>query len=283
MAEQVLSPGFETLDTANATLTQLSPRLPNLPLPRELRDHIWGYLLYHKNVHEEPYHKRSASARSKVRRTGCELHHIHLSTATDPLVVRFPKKTHVQRVVRTLSTSILPSFAVNHQISKEASKVLRSNDFVIISHKAPLYTYHKHYFSLPIVSETPKSLICMKIHNLRVHVQGSKQSLDQSGTSPTTKQHSFCIISSDLPQFCNVMQNLLLRLRSSAKIIPVTEDFNPATYTVEDFPVPERYRNVHSNKHSIPGRTIRGAPINATEAFQAHDSWKSKSQRVPSW
>ena len=42
-----------------------TPR-PNLPLPRELREHVYSYLLHHENVREAPYHTRSKSARGKV-------------------------------------------------------------------------------------------------------------------------------------------------------------------------------------------------------------------------
>lgn len=42
-----------------------SPR-QTLPLPPELRDSIYGYLLYHENVHEEPWHTRTESERGQV-------------------------------------------------------------------------------------------------------------------------------------------------------------------------------------------------------------------------
>lgn len=41
---------------------------PNLPLPRELRDQIWRYLLQHVHVHEEPYRERAMSKQGAVSR-----------------------------------------------------------------------------------------------------------------------------------------------------------------------------------------------------------------------
>ena len=42
------------------------PPQPNFPLPRELRDQIYGYLLRDEYVHDRPYRHRTQSERGKV-------------------------------------------------------------------------------------------------------------------------------------------------------------------------------------------------------------------------
>lgn len=41
--------------------------LPNFPLPRELRDRMYGFLLYHEHVRYGPYRERDISRADKVR------------------------------------------------------------------------------------------------------------------------------------------------------------------------------------------------------------------------
>ena len=41
----------------------------NFPLPRELRDQIYGYLLYHPHVHQDVYASRSSMERGEVSST----------------------------------------------------------------------------------------------------------------------------------------------------------------------------------------------------------------------
>jgi hypothetical protein len=62
---------LEELSIANPAVqaTKISAPRPNFPPPRELQDLIYGLLLYHNNVHEEPYYKRTESKRGKVRQT----------------------------------------------------------------------------------------------------------------------------------------------------------------------------------------------------------------------
>ena len=49
---------------------QQPPHLPNFPIPRELRDKIYGYLLHHEHLVDEPYHTRSEDKRGRVRILG---------------------------------------------------------------------------------------------------------------------------------------------------------------------------------------------------------------------
>ena len=60
--------GLENLGIVYNTEQPADPTRPqsHFTVPRELRDRIYGYLLYHDHVHEEPYHTRRQSACGKV-------------------------------------------------------------------------------------------------------------------------------------------------------------------------------------------------------------------------
>ena len=66
--EQGLSIDEEGLGVVNSPNVDIQGGLarPNLPLPRELRDQIWGYLLYHQYVHAEEWSDRARSTHGKV-------------------------------------------------------------------------------------------------------------------------------------------------------------------------------------------------------------------------
>lgn len=59
---------LQTLTLSDSQLAaQCSTQLlPNFPLPRELRDQIYLYLLHHEYVHDRPYHRRSKDKRGLV-------------------------------------------------------------------------------------------------------------------------------------------------------------------------------------------------------------------------
>lgn len=54
---------FQKMSIAETTQhdSKITTPRPNLPLPRELRDHVYFYLLRHENVREALYHTRSTS------------------------------------------------------------------------------------------------------------------------------------------------------------------------------------------------------------------------------
>lgn len=72
MASEDLQAATESLEALNvAEITQdpgstITPRA-NFPIPRELRDIIYSFLLYNDNVQAKPYRTRDASTRGKVR------------------------------------------------------------------------------------------------------------------------------------------------------------------------------------------------------------------------
>ena len=94
------------------------PKRVNFPLPRELRDQIYGYLLHHDYTEHSTYPE-----------TGSQ-------DAGLPSSYKF-------------HTSIL---AVNTQIGEEAEEVLRSNDFVQVTTTCPFVTDLKAY-EVPIVCD----------------------------------------------------------------------------------------------------------------------------------
>lgn len=53
-----------SLSGSNAAVSK--PAIPNFPIPRELRDKIYSYLLHYEYVEDEPYHTRPKEERSEV-------------------------------------------------------------------------------------------------------------------------------------------------------------------------------------------------------------------------
>lgn len=100
----------------------------NLPLPRELRDQVWGYLLLHEHVHAELYRDRPTGG------IASEENRRHISRAHT-----FKFEVNV--------------LATNRRIHEECSKVLNSNNFVMVSYKLPRIGVEKHIYSLPVVTE----------------------------------------------------------------------------------------------------------------------------------
>ncbi|KAI7328676.1 hypothetical protein KC315_g6522 [Hortaea werneckii] len=100
------------------TAVATPPKRVNFPLPRELRDQIYGYLLHHEYTEHSKYAESSAQG-------------VRLASSY---------KFH---------TSIL---AVNTQIGEEATEVLRSNDFVLVTMNWSLNKALKA-FEVPIVCD----------------------------------------------------------------------------------------------------------------------------------
>ncbi|TKA28988.1 hypothetical protein B0A50_03400 [Salinomyces thailandicus] len=119
---------------------------PNFPLPRELRDQIYGYLLNHEHVHAPPYHTRPQQDRGTQ------------SEATN----RDRSVAHTYR----FSTVIL---AVNKEIQREAQEALcDSNTFVIVSWVWPDLGQTLHAYDLPIhpvAKPAPKHEWILMLHS----------------------------------------------------------------------------------------------------------------------
>lgn len=68
---EALTTSIAAMAVSDTTLTAAqgahnSPSRSNLPLPRELRDQIWRYLLRHEHVHDGMWRDRPLSRRGPV-------------------------------------------------------------------------------------------------------------------------------------------------------------------------------------------------------------------------
>jgi hypothetical protein len=146
-------------------------RLPNLPVPRELRDQIYGYLL--------------DSSYTRTQRKYDQFTHDHNYTG--------PKAYHFH-------TNIL---AVNRAIREEAEELLyKSNTFAVVSYQWPsLGKERGGLFWAPMVSN--KHVARMKYHSLRVHV--SPGATGQNRTNASVPIESYIILASDMNAFAATM------------------------------------------------------------------------------
>lgn len=149
----------------------IKSRLPNFPVPRELRDQIYSYLLDSSYTRIQRKHDQATHDYNK---TGPRAHHFH--------------------------TNIL---AVNHAIHEEAEELLyKSSTFVVISYQWPTLGRERGgLFWAPIVSN--KHVARMKHHSLRIHVSPGTTELDQTNVSVPVE--SYIILASDMNAFAATM------------------------------------------------------------------------------
>ncbi|KAK4547035.1 hypothetical protein LTR36_001256 [Oleoguttula mirabilis] len=156
--------------------TSHTPPRPNFPLPAEIRDQVYGYLLHHQHTKTAPYHERDVTTRSEYSiKTNREKNTAH-TYQYHPAIL-----------------------ATNRQINQEAREVLASNHFVVVSIDWDGLEQAKHYHSVPIVCEEQKAVAKFKDHHLRVHVQHSFKQKRTQGI------RSFLMLAVDLPVFCSEM------------------------------------------------------------------------------
>ncbi|KAK5113641.1 hypothetical protein LTR62_003268 [Meristemomyces frigidus] len=146
------------------------------PLPRELRDQILGYLLYHDNVKGPP-----VRCRPKRHQSG-------LSIATG----RNKSLAHTYHY----HPSIL---GVNKQMRAEGKEILASNHFVVITLEWDMLDIAIHWHDLPIVSQHAKSIAKFQHHCMRVKLQ-----------NPMSERHAnpkwnIIVLASDLPRLCSLV------------------------------------------------------------------------------
>lgn len=157
---------------AGLSTTSINAPRPNFPLPRELRDQIYGYLLdssctrvprRYGQVHSQHNFKRD--------RTGPKAYHFH--------------------------TSIL---AVDRAIHDEAEELIyKSNTFVVVSYQWPsLGKERGDLLCTPIMSN--KHVARMSLHSLRIHVNPGM--LEQGETNVSVTVESYIILAGDLNCFC---------------------------------------------------------------------------------
>jgi len=152
----------------------INPRRPNLPLPRELRDQIWFYLLDGSFTRiSRSYGQVASRQNSNPNRTGPKSYHFH--------------------------TVIL---AVNRKIHAETEEILyKRNTFVVVSYQWPSLGKEKDgSFWIPVVSN--KHAAKMTFNSLRVHLTPDQTQLQTNVGVPV---ESYIILASDVNAFCASM------------------------------------------------------------------------------
>ena len=217
-----LAQSLQTLslsDQAGKKAKQIAPRT-NFPLPRELRDEIFGYLLHHEHVREKPYYARIPSERSKVSSEwmlDCKT-----STLMRVQLCDNNKRENSSAYTYHFHTNIL---AVNKQIRDEALRTLRSNRFIVVSYLWPGLATLKHNIGVPIVTESPAHVARFDQHVLHIHCR-----------APTTTKvakimvESFLIVTDQLPTLCTFLRLVHSSLFSPAPFVTQTSSDMPRTF-----------------------------------------------------
>ncbi|KAI5357922.1 hypothetical protein Slin15195_G062500 [Septoria linicola] len=243
--------------------TSTSKGLPNFPLPRELRDYIYGYLLDAEEVKFRPHDR----TRDSTTTEGAAISRASNRSCSTAHTYRF-------------STNIL---AVNKQIHAEASILLHSaNTFIAISHRWPNLSILKHRYDVPILSENARHIRNSRVVSLRYSIR-----------HPTRTRHGgvFMMIVRDFPQFTRMMQWLYFQTKVPMTLAMRRDDssgFAEYIYPGELIPGPkvqlatslhlhQTSRNLqaaifkvvrHQMQLVLPGQTfdLRGPPSRAPEA-----------------
>lgn len=166
--------------TADLSTMDISARLSNLPVPRELRDMIYTYLLNSDYTRvPRKYDEVSEQQNLEHNQPGPKAYHFH--------------------------TNIL---AVNHEIHTEAEELLyKENTFVVVSYKWPsLGKVRGGLLWVPIVSKQNASK--MKLHSLRIHVDPGPIALRDAPRKPNTgvPVEFYIVLAGDVKAFCATMQ-----------------------------------------------------------------------------
>lgn len=219
---------------------------PNFPLPRELRDQIYGYLLHHEHTKAAPYQR--------------------------PLVALTDYAIKSSRVKSTAHTFRFHAdiLATNHHIREEALKVLVSNHFVMVSFKWNALQVAKHIHGLPIVCEDQKAVAKFKDHHLKVNIHHGHKGL-RTGTSG--KGRSFLMLAVDLPLFCGEMMRWeLLMAPSPDNILVHLRDSPPNKLHI----IKQNLDGVHSVVTTkIQLRSTEGSPMDTALETRLLDPFQS--------
>jgi hypothetical protein len=198
-ALNIADPNIATPNTSsNTAATKM--RLPNFPLPRELRDMIYEYLLDGDYTRiQRTCYEVNQQQNLDGNRTGPKAYHFH--------------------------TNIL---AVNHAIHKEAEEVLyKRNTFVVVSYQWPSFGKERGgTYWVPIVSN--EHVARMKLHSLRIHVSSGSQT--QEGASAPVE--SYIILARDVKAFCVSMHARVWDLNGAA--VTINQVPETPTYTTTE-------------------------------------------------
>jgi hypothetical protein len=163
--------------TADLSTMKIDVRLPNFPLPRELRDMVYTYLLDGDHTRIPRKFDQVTDQNLKHNRTGPKAYHFH--------------------------TNIL---AVNHEIHAETEELLyKRNTFVVVSYQWPsLGVERGDLLWVPIVST--KHVPRMTLHSLRIHVDPGAEQLQLAAlTHASVPIESYIILARDIKAFCVTM------------------------------------------------------------------------------
>lgn len=173
--------------------TKTVPKRANLPLPRELRDQIYGYLLNHDSVRGPRFSDVRGSQDSGDDRPRSE------SLACTYCF-------HIQVL------------NINQQVRDEALEILSCNRFIIVSYVWPELAKIHHQFSVPIVTEHPTHVARFKHHVMRIHIQ-APPTVPNHLKQKEAKVQSVVMLAADLPAFCQMMQWLFYQATPRCKFI----------------------------------------------------------------
>lgn len=180
--------------TTAAARSDVAPRA-NFPLPRELRDHIFGYLLDAEEVMAASY------GDLKCRDA------IGTATAEDATPgSRNESMAHTYN----FHPDIL---AVNMAIYKEAADIFYKNDFIVVKHAWPKLKAIKHQHDLPIVSECPNQVCESMAHAALVLYMRHPE------PDGVTWDGMFTLVRRDLPAFRRMMQWILKQVSTPFELV----------------------------------------------------------------
>lgn len=164
---------------ADLSSININAPLPNFPIPRELRDQIYGYLLDSEYTRISRRCDQVPDQEAKPNRSGPKAYHFH--------------------------TNIL---AVNRQIHDETEELLyKRNVFVVISYQWPADQAERgSLIWTPIVSN--KHVARMALHSLRIHMSPGPITLQAAELNYQAKVpiESYLILAGDMKAFAVSLQ-----------------------------------------------------------------------------
>ncbi|KAK4544794.1 hypothetical protein LTR36_004043 [Oleoguttula mirabilis] len=199
--------------------TAIVPPRATFPVPIELRDHIYSFLLDHEKTRAQPYHTRPQNERG----TQSEVN------------LRDKSVAHTYR----FHTNIL---AVNKTINEEAKQELhRSNVFVVVSWVWPNLGSILHAFDVPIVTERQAVIARFDHCALRLHL---RDPTPKSRLGGAAKVQSLLMLHADVPILCKA-------IRYISATCP-----RPATVCFKVAEAPDHEQLMFGNNNARPARTM---------------------------
>ncbi|GAB7328339.1 hypothetical protein MBLNU13_g00332t1 [Cladosporium sp. NU13] len=235
MADDQLTPKLSEMSSSASEVPQ---KLPNLPLPRELRDQIYSYLLDGEYVRtKRTWSRKDFEGYFDNDRSGPQAYHCH--------------------------TNIL---GVNHAIHDEAEELLyKRNMFVILSYDyIGLGKENGGLFWLPIVSN--KHAARMKSHSVCIHASPGTAGVGDPMTSGTAPMQSAILLARDLDAICLVLTtagglctqtNLAVTLYRDGAGVPIMD--RRGSLTTQNLAAPQFKCELRNTKYrQIDEATQRG-------------------------